>query len=43
MSYTLEFTKTALSDIQKHKKSGDRVTLKKIKQLLIELMEHPRT
>lgn len=43
MSYTLEITKTALSDIEKHKKSGDRATLKKISTLLNELIEHPRT
>ncbi len=43
MSYLLEFTKTALSDIEKHKKSGDKTTLKKIHLLLSELMEHPRT
>lgn len=43
MSYTLEFTKTALSDIEKHKKSGTKSILKKISQLLNELMEHPRT
>ncbi len=43
MSYTLEFTQTALSDIEKHKKAGDRAILTKINQLLNELMEHPRT
>ena len=43
MRYSLDFTKTALSDIEKHKKSGDRATLKKIRKLLNELMEHPRT
>lgn len=43
MSYVLKFTRIALSDIKKHKKSGDRVALKKINQLLIELMEHSRT
>ena len=43
MKYVLEFTKMALSDIEKHKKSGDRTLLKKISQLLNELMEHPRT
>jgi toxin YoeB len=42
MKYKLEFTKIALADIEKHKKSGDRATLKKINQLLNELMEHPR-
>ena len=43
MSYTLEFSKTALTDIEKHKKSGDKATLRKIKKLLNELMEHPTT
>jgi toxin YoeB len=41
MSYTLEFSKTALEDINKHKKSGDKSTLKKIEKLLNELLEHP--
>jgi toxin YoeB len=43
MKYTLEFSKTALEDIEKHKKSGSKSTLKKIKVLLNELMEHPAT
>jgi toxin YoeB len=43
MSYTLDFSKTALKDIEKHKKSGDKSTLGKIKKLLNELMEHPTT
>ena len=43
MSYTLDFSKTALKDIEKHKKSGDKPTLKKIEKLLNELMEHPIT
>jgi toxin YoeB len=43
MTYTLEFSETALSDIKKHKKSGDKATLKKIEKLLNELMEHPET
>lgn len=43
MSYALEFTKTALADIKKHKKAGDRPTIKKIQKLLNELMEHPLT
>ncbi|WP_258098556.1 Txe/YoeB family addiction module toxin [Marinoscillum pacificum] len=41
MSYELVFTKTALKDIEKHKKSGDKATLKKLQQLLNELIEHP--
>ena len=43
MIYTLEFSKIALADIEKHKKAGDKTTLKKIHKLLIELMEHPLT
>lgn len=43
MSYTLEFSEIALDDIIKHKKSGDKVVLKKIEKLLNELMEHPTT
>lgn len=43
MSYTLDFSKTALEDIEKHKKSGDKPTLRKIEKLLNELMEHPIT
>ncbi len=43
MSYELVFSKTAMADIAKHKKSGDKPTLKKIEQLLIELMVHPTT
>ena len=42
MSYKLDFTDLALLDIQKHKKSGDNVALKKIEKLLIELQEHPK-
>lgn len=41
MSYTLQFSKTALDDIKKHRKSGDKPTLKKIEKLLNELREHP--
>lgn len=40
MSYTLCFSKTALEDIEKHKKSGDKPALKKIEKLLNELMKH---
>ncbi len=41
MSYTLEFSEIALNDIKKHKKSGDKIVLRKIEKLLNELMEHP--
>ncbi len=43
MSYALVFSETALEDIAKHKKSGDKLVLKKIEKLLKELMEHPTT
>ncbi len=43
MSYRLIFSKTALEDIEKHKKSGDKPTLRKIEKLLNELMKHPKT
>ena len=41
MKYSLELSKTALEDIKKHKKTGDKPTLRKIQKLLNELMEHP--
>ena len=43
MSYVLEFSNIALEDIKKHKKNGDKSTLRKIEKLLKELMEHPTT
>jgi len=43
MKYKLELTKTALQDIEKHKKAGDKAVLKKIGKLLEELTEHPKT
>ncbi|WP_027472073.1 Txe/YoeB family addiction module toxin [Saccharicrinis fermentans] len=43
MSYVLEFTETALADIKKHRKVGDKAVLRKMDNLLKELMEHPLT
>jgi len=43
MSYILAFSKIALADIKKHRKSGDKAILRKIEQLLNELREHPTT
>jgi toxin YoeB len=43
MSYILEFSRTALDDIEMHKKTGDKPVLKKLEKLLNELMEHPTT
>lgn len=41
MSYTLELTDEAISDIAKHRKVGDKKVLIKIDKLLDELREHP--
>lgn len=41
MSYSIELTDEAISDIEKHKKSGDKKVLIKIDKLLDELREHP--
>jgi len=43
MSFHLDFSKQANKDIESHKKSGDKATLKKILVLLNELSEHPFT
>lgn len=43
MNYILAFTETALTDIEKHKKSGDLVIIRKINQLLQELINHPKS
>lgn len=43
MVYELEFTKEALNDIQRHKKSGNKPLLKKLEKLLQELKQHPFT
>ncbi len=43
MSYRLDFTKQAQNDIDFHKKSGNKVVLKKLLTLLEELTEHPFT
>lgn len=43
MSYTLEFTPRAIADIEKLKKSGNKVILKKLQTLLAEISIHPET
>ena len=43
MSYEIEYTDDAFSDIEKHKKSGDKKVLLKIDKLLDELRENPTT
>ena len=43
IEYELVFTQEALDDIQKHKKSGNKLLLKKLEKLLVELRQHPST
>lgn len=43
MSYLLELTDEAISDIENHKRAGDKKVLIKIDKLLNELREHPIT
>jgi len=43
MSYSLKLTAIAIEDIEFHKKSGDKATLKKLSILFNELTEHPKT
>jgi toxin YoeB len=43
MSYKLNITEQAKKDFESHKKSSNKVVLKKIETLLLELMEHPFT
>ncbi len=41
MSYKLNFSKQAVDDIEYHKKSGNKIILKKLLILLNELTIHP--
>jgi len=43
MSYELEFSQEALTEIKKLKKSGDKAIINKLNELILELMEHPYT
>ncbi|KQT18108.1 addiction module toxin YoeB [Chryseobacterium sp. Leaf404] len=43
MSFELELTELAFSDIEKHKKSGDKKILLKINKIFDELREHPES
>jgi toxin YoeB len=43
MDYELDFSDQANKGIEWHKKAGDKAILKKLKSLLEELIEHPRT
>jgi len=41
MNYSIELTYEATSDLEKHRKSGDKKVLVKIDTLLNELRAHP--
>lgn len=43
MNYSIVIQKLADSQFKKLKKSGDSVSLKKLKHILVELETHPRT
>jgi len=43
MKYALVFSKTAQQDIMRHRKSGDKLVLKKLEKLLHELLTHSYT
>ena len=43
MSYNLDFSQQAQSDIEFYKKTGNKAVLKKLYVLLNELTEHPYT
>jgi len=41
--YKVLYTEQAIKDIERIKKSGDKVCLRKLAKLLDELYDHPRT
>jgi toxin YoeB len=43
MSYSIELTEEAISDIENFKKAGNKIILRKIDKLLNELKDHPTT
>lgn len=43
MTYTLNFEKEALRDIERLRKSGNKAVMSKLEKLLVELIEHPDT
>lgn len=43
MIFEIEFTSEALEDIEKLKKTGSKVLVKKVFTLIQELKEHPET
>ena len=43
MTYHILFTNDALNEIQRHKKSGQKVLLKELERLIIEIKANPKT
>ncbi|MBR1683288.1 MAG: Txe/YoeB family addiction module toxin [Bacteroidaceae bacterium] len=43
MPYTVLLSEAARTELSMIKKSGDKATIKKVANLLLELQEHPRT
>lgn len=43
MSYTIELSESALAEIKKLRKAGEKIALKKIDVLISELEKHPYT
>ncbi len=43
MSYTIELSESAVIEIKKLRKAGEKIALKKIETLLAELEKHPYT
>lgn len=43
MAYIIQLERKAVKDIEELKKAGNKATIEKIKNLLIELAEHPTT
>ncbi|MBW7868865.1 MAG: Txe/YoeB family addiction module toxin [Brumimicrobium sp.] len=41
--YKIEYTSTALDDLSKHKKVGNKTTMNKIQRFIEELKVHPET
>jgi toxin YoeB len=39
--FRVEVTKTANQDIEKHKKSGNKISIKNISKILVDLSENP--
>jgi len=39
--FIIEYTETAVKELKKHKKAGNKATLEKISKIILELENHP--